>query len=72
MKSRARGPRSTVLGLAAAAWVALWMATPTEPHRLIAGALLVVATLAVLPVLVLVLREWMQGRLPARSNAAIA
>ena len=56
----------------ASAWVALWMAAPGEAHRLIAGVLLVLATLTVLPVLALVMREWMQGRLPARSNAAIA
>lgn len=63
-----------VLALAAtaSAWVALWMVAPGEMHRLIAGVLLVAATLTALPVLALVLREWMQGRLPVRSNAAIA
>ncbi|MBB1491383.1 tellurium resistance protein [Paracoccus sp. MC1854] len=66
------GAPALALSATAAAWVALWMAAPGEAHRLIAGVLLVLATLTVLPVLALVLREWMQGRLPARSNAAIA
>ena len=56
----------------AAAWVGLWTAAPSEPNRIIAGALLVGATLVVVPILLLVLRAWAQGRLPVRTNAAIA
>ena len=44
----------------------------TESHRLVAGGTLVVATLVVLPILFLVLKAWAQGRLAARTNAAIA
>lgn len=66
------GAPAFALAASAAAWVALWLAAPGETNRLIAGVLLVGATLAALPVLVLVLRDWARGRLPARSNAAIA
>ena len=66
------GAPALALALTASAWVALWTAQPTEPHRVIAGLLLALAALVVLPVFVMVLREWMQNRLPARSNAAIA
>lgn len=66
------GAPALALSATAAAWVALWMAIPAEPHRLIAGVLLVAATLVALPVLVLVLNDWLRGRLAVRSNAAIA
>jgi len=66
------GAPAFALAATASAWVALWMAAPTEPHRLIAGVLLVASTLTAVPVLALVMREWAQGRLPVRSNAAIA
>ncbi|WP_167626683.1 tellurium resistance protein [Paracoccus luteus] len=56
----------------AGAWVALWRAVPTDAHRLIAGGLLVAATLVVVPLLVVILRDWARGRLPVRTNAAIA
>lgn len=60
------------LAATAAAWVALWRAVPGDAHRLIAGGLLVAATLVVLPVLVAILRDWARGRLPVKTNAAIA
>lgn len=66
------GAPAFALAASASAWAALWAAQPTEPHRIIAGLLLALAALVVLPVLVMVLREWMRNRLPARSNAAIA
>lgn len=66
------GAPAFALAATASAWVALWAVQPTEPHRIIAGLLLALATLVVLPVFVMVLREWMRNRLPARSNAAIA
>ncbi|HHY01804.1 MAG TPA: hypothetical protein GX686_02910, partial [Paracoccus sp.] len=53
-------------------WVALWQLHPSELHRLIAGVTLVAATLVVIPILALVLRAWAQGRLPVKTNAAIA
>lgn len=61
-------PSAAIAGL----WVTLWRDQPTELHRIIAGALLVAATLIVLPILFLVLKSWAQGRLPVRTNAAIA
>jgi tellurite resistance protein len=66
------GAPAFALASTASAWVVLWMTAPTEAHRLIGGVLLVAATLTTAPVLVLVMREWARGRLPARSNAAIA
>ena len=60
------------LAATAAAWVALWRAVPGDAHRLIAGGLLVAATLVVLPILVAILRDWARGRLPVKTNAAIA
>lgn len=60
------------LAATAGLWVTLWHAVPTESHRLVAGGTLVVATLVVLPILFLVLKAWAQGRLAARTNAAIA
>ncbi|HRO16057.1 MAG TPA: tellurium resistance protein, partial [Paracoccus sp. (in: a-proteobacteria)] len=56
----------------AGVWVALWHAAPSEPARLIAGTLLAGTTLVVIPVLALVLRDWARGRLPVKTNAAIA
>lgn len=53
-------------------WVALWQLHPSELHRLIAGVTLVAATLVVIPILALVLKAWAQGRLPVKTNAAIA
>ena len=53
-------------------WVTLWQVQPTELHRLIAGVVLVIATLVTVPILALVLKAWAQGRLPVRTNAAIA
>jgi len=53
-------------------WVTLWQSQPSEPHRLIAGVVLVIATLVTIPILALVLRAWAQGRLPVKTNAAIA
>lgn len=66
------GAPAFALAATASAWTGLWTAVPSEPHRIIAGLLLAAATLAVLPVFGMVLREWMRNRLPARSNAAIA
>lgn len=60
------------LAATAGAWVALWRIDPTEPHRLISGALLVAATLVVVPVLALIWRDWARGRLAVKTNAAIA
>ena len=54
------------------AWVLLWRAAPSELHRLLAGLLLVAATLIVVPLLALIWRDWMRGRLAIRTNAAIA
>jgi len=53
-------------------WVTLWQVQPSELHRLIAGVVLVVATLVAVPILALVLKAWAQGRLPVKTNAAIA
>lgn len=66
------GAPAFALAATATAWAALWGAQPSEPHRIVAGVLLVLATLGVVPVFALVLREWMQNRLPVTSNAAIA
>lgn len=60
------------LAATAGAWVTLWRTQPTEPHRLIAGALLVAATLVVIPTLALIWRDWARGRLAVKTNAAIA
>lgn len=53
-------------------WVALWQVQPSETHRLIAGAVLILATLVVIPILALILKAWAQGRLPVKTNSAIA
>ncbi|WP_299359681.1 tellurium resistance protein [uncultured Paracoccus sp.] len=60
------------LAATAGLWMTLWQIQPTEAHRLIAGALLVGATLMVIPILTLILRDWARGRLPVKTNAAIA
>lgn len=63
---------AVALALIAKAWVMVWRLSGGEPVRLAAGTLLAAATLLVVPVLFLVLRDWARGRLPARSNAAVA
>ena len=60
------------LAATAGVWAALWRVQPTETHRLIAGLMLVAATLIVIPIAALILRMWAQGRLAVRTNAAIA
>ena len=59
------------LAAMAGAWIAL--AQDGVPGaRIVAGLLLVAATLVNLPILFLVLRDWARGRLATRTNAAIA
>lgn len=50
----------------------LYTATPSEGLRIIAGLVLVVATLIVVPITFLILRDWARGRLAVKTNAAIA
>lgn len=66
------GAPAFAVAATAGAWVVLWTAEPTELHRMVAGVLLVAATLTTVPVLGLVLRDWTRGQLQVRSNAAIA
>lgn len=66
------GALCPALGVTALAWVMLWQTTASEPVRLIAGLTLAAASLVVLPLLALIWRDWAQGRLAFRTNAAIA
>lgn len=66
------GAISVPAGVAALLSVVLWHANPSEITRLIAGLLLIAATLIVLPLLALIWRDWARGRLAVRTNAAIA
>lgn len=61
-------PAAATAGL----WVGLWRVMGSEGVRLIAGMTLVGATLLIVPVLALILRDWARGRLPVKTNAAIA
>lgn len=50
----------------------LYAATPSEALRIIAGVVLVAATLIVIPLTFLILRDWARGRLAVKTNAASA
>ena len=50
----------------------LYAATPSEALRIIAGVVLVAATLIVIPLTFLILRDWARGRLAVKTNAATA
>lgn len=59
------------LAATAGAWVTL-AASGAPVARLIAAVMLVAATLAVPPIIFMVLRDWARGRLAVKTNAAIA
>ena len=50
----------------------LYGAAPSEPLRLVAGLVLILATLSVIPITFLILRDWARGRLAVKTNAATA
>ncbi|MBA4490210.1 tellurium resistance protein [Paracoccus sp. S1E-3] len=50
----------------------LYAAIPSEGLRILSGMLLVSATLTVIPLTFLILRDWARGRLAVRTNAAVA
>lgn len=60
------------LAATAGLWVGLWGATQTEAVRLTAGFLLIGATFVVIVILFRIWRDWANGRLAVKSNAAIA
>lgn len=60
------------LAASAGLWTVLAGMAGAGPARVVAAVLVAVATLVVLPVAFLIWRGWAQGRLPARTNAAIA
>lgn len=60
------------LAATAGLWVQLWRTTGGDGARVVAGLLLVAATLVVLPIAFRILRDWANGRLPVKTNAAIA
>lgn len=59
------------LSATAGAWIALALAG-VPGARIVAGMLLVAATLVIPPILFLILRDWARGRLAVKTNAAIA
>ena len=61
-------PLSTTAGL----WVVLAAQGGAGWVRLVAALILVLASLAIPPILFLILRDWARGRLPVKTNAAIA
>lgn len=56
----------------AGALLGLWAQAPSEPLRLIAGLVLIAATLIIVPLFFAVWRRWAQGDLAVKTNAAIA
>lgn len=50
----------------------LYAAQPSEALRALAGLALVAATLIVVPLVFLILRDWVRGRLAVKTNAATA
>ncbi|NHF71644.1 TDT family transporter [Paracoccus xiamenensis] len=50
----------------------LYDAAPSEGLRIVAGLALTVATLVVVPITFLILRDWARGRLAVKTNAASA
>ncbi|WP_303361583.1 tellurium resistance protein [Paracoccus sp. (in: a-proteobacteria)] len=59
------------LSASAGAWLALTQGG-LPGARIVAGLLLLAATLAISPILFLILRDWARGRLAVKTNAAIA
>lgn len=50
----------------------LYYAAPSDGLRILAGVILIAATLAIVPTVFLVMRDWARGRLAVKTNAAIA